>query len=195
MVKIKFLDQTCTRRTWGIYRFGPDGLSVKSFPGEPADYDPFARKTRTEQRRLDLGLLLLMRSAERRRRFELVHVDDAEAKPEATTPAVPPRKQAEGKEDPRARAKEQALDEKARSDAAAREKAATARYDAEHPEEREEREPAKRSAPPDPIISEAGIPLSVPKPPAAVSPARNGQTVPPAPSAKPATPPKGKAKS
>jgi hypothetical protein len=137
MVKIKFRDATCTRRNWGIYRFGPDGLSLSSFPGEPEDYDPAARRNREVQRRLDLGVLNLMRSAERRRMLELVHADGDEPTPPSEPPAPPLKVSRDDTEDRQ-------------------------RYLAANPEEQEQKtepEPRKR---PEPIVSAAGTPLAPP---------------------------------
>jgi hypothetical protein len=168
MIKIRFLDSTCTRRTWGIYRFGPDGLSVKSFPGEPEEYDPASEVSRERRKLLDRGVLTLMASAERRRRFELVHVDEAQeqskAAPVASSAPTPPRAQRED------------------------DKTAKSKYDAEHPEEHEsEREDAKPASPALPVVSMAtGLPLPIPVQP-------KGKPQQPAPpTAKPVAPPKGK---
>lgn len=169
MVKIKFLDETCTRRTCGIYRFDPDGLSVKSFPGEPGEYDPAAKLSRERRKLLDRGVLTLMASAERRRRFGLVHVDGPEAKATLPEAPSPPRRQRE--DDNETRAKFAAEREGARAD-------------------------AKPAAPAEPVVSMAtGLPIPVPAPPKGEEPASSSakRTAPHAPpAAKASAPAKGK---
>jgi hypothetical protein len=175
------------KRAVGCFRFGLDGGGLDVFPGEPEDYLPDVRQTTEMRRRRDLRLWLFLRSAETRRRVELVHVDDPKAKPKPAIPAAP-RGWPQAAEDPKVREKAQAIDAKAAADAATHEKAAKARYDAEHQDEREAaRADAKPAAPAEPVVSMAtGLPLPAPVPP------KGKPQQPPAPAAKLAPTPKGK---